>query len=394
MSQGLDQIGQLCAEATKLDKVCIDNRNSKLTSTAVKISSKEDRAGQLLEILSDKGPNFYANAYVMGNQSLMHQSVPGVKDSALVMGVPVPYLLYDVPTLQNKPMEFMLGEMHLKEAGCKDIRTGEIKDMAMSVVKAQAPYTWAGEEWDEKVFSTQLPCKILYRNPEVTKNFQQGKHCCATFTHQQARRGAMTMQTAQQYAENILNVLERGATPKITEAHNTRITTEGFPAGFPEDVKAKVPGFDVKAADAKFLSATDSGKVKVETIATCMECVMCTVVMEVGNLQTIATGMMGWAQPIVQANAVKSNVCMKYRKAQEAQSMMQQQGGHIENHMCAVFGVDEGSETKMGTEVVGTAADLSFDEQQITFTHAAHHPVLGPSEWLQRMYVSSPVVGQ
>lgn len=256
---------------------------------------------------------------MQGNKSLLSQSVPGVASSALVMGVPLTYLLYNVQCMQKIPVEFHLTEQHLMGAGCADIRKGEVKNMIMAVVHDAAPNTWDGQDWEDKVFSTQLPCRMLVHNPEVTKAFVPGKQCCVTFTHQLARRGAMTMEVAQRYADNIVRVLEKGQEPPcITHAHLERILHDGFPPGTPAEARARVQGFDVEAANAKFMSAVAGGRMRVESIATCMGCVMATVVMDVDQIPAIAKGMMGWATPIMEANAAKSKVCLEQRKVLES----------------------------------------------------------------------------
>lgn len=162
------------------------------------------------------------------------------------------------------------------------------------------------------MFSTYLPNKVIYQDRSVTDSFQPGKHCTFTFTHQMAE--GMTMETANAIADNILHVLQNGGVPPVTEEHARRLTRENLPPGIPEKFLAQIHPLDVKRCNEAFCSAVPKGTIRVESIATCMGCVMATCVMDVENLPKIANGMMSWAKPIVAANEQKLAVCVAYRK--------------------------------------------------------------------------------
>lgn len=162
------------------------------------------------------------------------------------------------------------------------------------------------------MFSTYLPNKILHVDRSITESFQPGKQCTFTFTHQMAE--GTTMEMAQACADNILHVFRDGGVPPVTEEHARRLTRENLPPGIPEQYLAQIKPIDVKRCNEAFCSAVPKGMVRVESIATCMGCVMATCVMDVENLPKIAKGMMAWAKPIVDANEHKLAMCVAYRK--------------------------------------------------------------------------------
>lgn len=115
---------------------------------------------------------------------MFHESVPGVPSCPLAMGVPLAYVLHGVSTMKPMPVEFNLVEHHVTAAGYKDLKENEIGGMVENLFRAEAINTWRSKEYEKNVFSKYLPCSVLYEDPEVTKSFVKGKHCCFTFTHQ------------------------------------------------------------------------------------------------------------------------------------------------------------------------------------------------------------------
>jgi hypothetical protein len=76
--QSCNQLGSLLLELTKITSV-----NPKL-----------DVGSTNLQILQDKGDNFYANVYVSDDKIIFHESIPGVGTSPMALGAPITYLTH------------------------------------------------------------------------------------------------------------------------------------------------------------------------------------------------------------------------------------------------------------------------------------------------------------
>lgn len=148
-----------------------------------------------------------------------------------------------------------------------------------------------------------------------------GKHCAFCFTHEAAK--GMDMNMAKKYAENILAIIHEGSTPPITEVHAGRVCTQGFPPLMPENLKQQVKAFDFHAVNKNLegLFAKNPGAIRVERIATSMGCLITTCVAEVKHLPTLTNGIVSWAKPIMEANAIKGKICMEWRKTLEKQPL-------------------------------------------------------------------------
>jgi hypothetical protein len=148
-----------------------------------------------------------------------------------------------------------------------------------------------------------------------------------------SKKTPMTLEMAQEFARNIVDVLEKGAVPPITEVHKTRIINGmGLPPKMPPHMAQQIKPFDVQACNAHAKEALGKGFIKVERIATCMSSIMATCMVEKQHLPLICQGMVNWAKPIIEAQAFKSAVCVAWRKQLEAQhavapQMMQPGGG-------------------------------------------------------------------
>lgn len=95
----------------------------------------------------------------------------------------------------------------------------------------------------------------------------------------------MTMQTAQKVAKNILDIFEGGKEPPITHLHSIGLTTKSLPPGIPKQYLAKIPSIDVQKLNHTIMNqALTKNSVRVESISTCMGCVMTTCVVDVDQL--------------------------------------------------------------------------------------------------------------
>ena len=157
-----------------------------------------------------------------------------------------------------------------------------------------------------------LPNQQLFRDEAVTKSFVPGVHAVITFTHEDAQ--GMTMEKAQEYKKIIINVMGKGMEPPVTAAHLERILKENLPPGMPSDIAAKIQGFDVQKSNKSFTDAVKEGTIRIESIATCMGCVVTTCVIAVKDLPKVVAGAIGWAKPIMQAMERKNALCISYRK--------------------------------------------------------------------------------
>jgi hypothetical protein len=84
---------------------------------------------------------FFTNGYVLGCSSLLHQSVPGVESSPLVLGVPIPFVLHNLASVMEKPNAFSLSSYHLQQFGC-EVKQGEIMQKYMDMHTQQGIPTW------------------------------------------------------------------------------------------------------------------------------------------------------------------------------------------------------------------------------------------------------------
>jgi hypothetical protein len=76
----------------------------------------------------------------------------------MVLGVPMPFLLHNLPSVQPMPNECSLATHHLRQFGCK-VEDGEIKDMDMRIMQEQGVPTWTDKVRDFCIL--QLFC-IMY----------------------------------------------------------------------------------------------------------------------------------------------------------------------------------------------------------------------------------------
>jgi hypothetical protein len=76
--QSCNQLGSLLLELTKITS----------------INPKLDVGSTNLQILQDKGDNFYANVYVSDDKIIFHESIPGVGTSPMALGAPITYLTH------------------------------------------------------------------------------------------------------------------------------------------------------------------------------------------------------------------------------------------------------------------------------------------------------------
>lgn len=81
----------------------------------------------------------------MGDATVFAQSVPGVPETPLVMGVPVSFLLHDCNSYIEKPSTGDLVAMHMKTQGISDIKPGEVAEKLESIIRATANHTWKEE---------------------------------------------------------------------------------------------------------------------------------------------------------------------------------------------------------------------------------------------------------
>ena len=143
-----------------------------------------------------------------------------------------------------------------------------------------------------------------------------------------------------------------------------------------------------------------------ETIATCMGCVVATCVADVDQLPRIVQGMVGWAKPIMLANEKKMAVCAAFRKQvlEPEHAVMMPGGGQLQmvlvqqqhEHQGAQVHVDEDmdkmtvgalfvAENKSGEkkEEGSDAPEELEQEKEEEVTYAR----LGPEGWLKRLYI-------
>ena len=59
--------------------------------------------------------------YVSDDKFMLRQSIPGVSNSPVVVGVPISWVVHGVDSLCPVPMRFQLGTEHLRMAGDKDL---------------------------------------------------------------------------------------------------------------------------------------------------------------------------------------------------------------------------------------------------------------------------------
>lgn len=128
----------------------------------------------------------------------------------------------------------------------------------------------------------------------------------------------MTMELAKEYAQNILNVLQKGQEPPITKVHLARLPEKGIPPMMPQQFRDQIKPFDAAKCNQDVTGMLGKGFIRVEKIATCMSSVMTTCVAEVEHMPKIVEGMVMWAKPIIEANALKGAVCTAWRKQLES----------------------------------------------------------------------------
>lgn len=230
----------------------------------------------------------------------------------------------------------------------------------------------------------------MYQDRAVTQAFEPGKHCCFSFTHEDAN--GMTMELARQYADNLLRVLRDGGEPSVTAAHRERILRDELPPGMPKEFAERIAGFDVQQANAAFTSGVPKGAIRVESIVTCMGCVMATCVADVDALPAIVKGMVAWAEPIMKANKQKADVCAEFRKRLEPEHCVAPaQGGGLQLLLVPQRqGAEAGDDDRMrvgalfagqadktdGGAATGEAAHLSLPLQTMT-----------PADWVRRLCI-------
>jgi hypothetical protein len=76
---------------------------------------------------------------------LFNQSIPGVHDSALFIGAPPTYLLYDVQSLKTMEAGFNLASGLLQSTGCPDTSPEYIAHMMNSTALEDAKPAWTNE---------------------------------------------------------------------------------------------------------------------------------------------------------------------------------------------------------------------------------------------------------
>ena len=58
-----------------------------------------------------------------------------------MLGVPMQFLLHNLPSMQAMPNECSLATHHLRQFGCK-VEDGEIRGMDMRIMRQQSMPTW------------------------------------------------------------------------------------------------------------------------------------------------------------------------------------------------------------------------------------------------------------
>ena len=228
----------------------------------------------------------------------------------------------------------------------------------------------------------------------MTQSFVPGKHCCFSFTHESAE--GMTMELAQLYADNILRVLRDGGAPSVTAAHNERILRDALPPGMPKEYLQRIEGFDVHKADEAW-KAVPAGAIRVESIATCMGCVVATCVADVEALPHIVKGMVGWAEPIMTANKQKGDTCAEFRRHLEPEHCVAPaQGGELKLVLIPQQqqGAQEEEDDRMRVgalfvpQEAGDEHEAAATGEQLTH-HSSNVPgrTMSPAEWVQRLYL-------
>ena len=95
-----------------------------------------------LNIMQNKGDNFYANVYVSDDKIIFHESVPGVTSSPLAFGAPITYITHRVKSLRPICMRYKLATEHIRRAGYSNIGDNDIQDMIMSFAMEEAVPAW------------------------------------------------------------------------------------------------------------------------------------------------------------------------------------------------------------------------------------------------------------
>jgi hypothetical protein len=174
-----------------------------------------------------------------------------------------------------------------------------------------------------------------------------------------------------------------------------------MPASF---AKQHFPALDVKKCNDAFCAAVPKGAIRVESIATCMGCVLATCVGDVENLPKIAKGMAEWAQPIIKANEAKLTACVEYRKQVlepehavsnlgeqvlkmvMADAQKHQQGLEMEDEEIVMV-------KKMGEMMVYKAPDDNEEYEKLKHRGDGDAPLLvlggdieGPDGWFKHLY--------
>ena len=145
-------------------------------------------------------------------------------------------------------MAYQLATKHIQNTGIA-LDDLEIKTKVHAIATEETVPAWTMKEWENNVFSTYLPCGILYEDKAALKRLRgtmmmgddNDEYCSMAFNHEALAQNE-TIQP-DDYAKTILSVLHEGADPPITKVHSARVLSE-VPFAVKEEQKSQLKTFD------------------------------------------------------------------------------------------------------------------------------------------------------